>query len=149
MSNPEIPIQTPNLTVGERINHPFLLAGDWMKFSQAVVKEEGMQSEQEVREAALNFESSIPDELKDDEFYKERKKSVTKVKVDARPIWCGVRVGEPKYTTEEKIEPYRLKRACVNLLQRIGYLSKMKVTQILTGETFTKEDEDALRKQSL
>lgn len=128
--------EQPSLTVGDRINYPYILANAILKFHESIVRAEGEQSEQEVREAALCLYNSIPDDLvkADEQFKKEVAEAVVKEKVDARREWCGVKVGKPKYRVEVKIEPYRLYRACMNVFQRRGFLSRKIFTEKIVPE---------------
>jgi len=102
-----------------------------LNFHNAIVKPEGLQSEQEVREAALCLYNSIPTQwIKvDTEFAKDLKTAVTKREVDARKEWCGQKVGKPKFEKEEIIDPYKLYHACINVFQRRGLLSKTIFTE--------------------
>ena len=145
-----------NLTVGDRINLPFLLANDIMKISEALIRVEGEQSEQEVREAVLNFESSIPDALKDRKFYDERSRAVVTVIEDRRKTNCGVKVGRQVFDGVYKnqievsvIQPYKLKSACINLLQRAKMLSKVVMTEVATGEAYIEKDLEELEEKGI
>jgi hypothetical protein len=129
-----------NLTVGDRLNFPYILASEWMKLNQAMVKEEGQQSDQERTEAVLSFESSIPNMFKDEEYRMERAKAVTEILLDERKLWCGRRIGSPKFKEEERINPFILKQALVNLLQRNGYLSRIIYTEKIIPEPIDYEE---------
>jgi hypothetical protein len=134
--------QEQNLMLGDRINWPYILAVAVLKFQEAIVKVEGEQSEQEVREAALFLRSLIPDAwVKADEKWKEElKKVVITKKVDMRKEWCGRRVGKPKFQNEEIVEPYKLGHACVNVFHRRGLLSKTIFTEKIVPEPEDFED---------
>ena len=123
----------PNLTIKDKINFPFILGNAILKFHEAIIKAEGFQSEQETREAALVLFNSIPDSwrLSDEQFDKDLKKAVIKTKEDARPIYCGKRVGKPRYKTVEVIDPYKVYHACLNVMDRRGLLSKSAKEEII------------------
>jgi len=158
--------QMPMLTVGDKINHSYILANDWIRISDTIVKVEGEQSEQEVREAVLSLESSIPNDFKDTQFYKERAESVYNVPTDTRLIWCNRRIGKPKCPNLAKascegcanvadcemkrssVNPYRLKLACINLLKRLGYFGKVNIREISDGNA-AEEIEEALKEGTL
>lgn len=131
-------MQQFQLTLGDKVNWPFILGNMILKFQQAIVKVEGEQSEQEVREAALCLFNSIPAswKTKDKEFQKDLEKATVKRKIDARNIWCGKRVGPPKFKREEIIDPYRLFHACVNIMDRRGLISKKNVSEVSDGNKF-------------
>lgn len=138
--------QELSLTIGDKINWPFILANSVLKFQESIVRPEGQQSEQQVREASLVFYYSIPSSwLKEDEqFQKDREKCFSKRKIDARPLWCGQRVGPPNFEDEEIVQPYRLYNACVDVLNRRGMIGKKEWTEVFTGKHWTKEDTDAI-----
>ena len=139
--------QEQNLMLGDRINWPYILGQGVINFQTSIIKVEGEQSEQEVREAALCLYNSIPDAWikADKEFEKDIKKAVQTRKVDARKEWCGKRVGKPKFEKEDFIDPYKLYHACVNVFHRRGLLSKTIFTEkIVPGpEDFEKDGHDA------
>jgi hypothetical protein len=133
MSNSNIII--PELTLKDKLNWTYILANAVLNFHNSVIKVEGEQSEQEVREAALCLYYSIPESWKtaDALFAEELKKAITIRKVDVRNTYCGHKVGQPRYEDEEYIEPYKLFHACVNVMDRKGLLSKTRMTEIIDG----------------
>ena len=139
--------QEQNLMLGDRINWPYILGQGVINFQTSIIKVEGEQSEQEVREAALCLYNSIPDAWikADKEFEKDIKKAVQTRKVDARKEWCGRRVGKPKFEKEDYIDPYKLYHACVNVFHRRGLLSKTIFTEKIVPEPedFERDGHDA------
>lgn len=130
-----------SLTIGDKINWPFILANAILKFQESITKPEGMQSPQQVREAALVIYNMIPASwyVIDQLFTEDLENAITKIEVDTRVIWCGVRCGnleDHPPRTEEVLDPYRLVNACVNLLDRRGYISKKVWKQIDLFEEF-------------
>ena len=133
-----------SLTIGDKINWPFILATAIMKFQESIVKEEGFQSEQEVREAALVVRNLIPKVWVDEQFEKDMKEAVIIEEIDSRNINCGVRVGNLKDHPPikvEKINPYRLVHACVNVIERRGLISKKEWQELFPGKKWVKKDE--------
>lgn len=118
--------QDQGLMLGDRINWPYILGMNVLKVDDAIVKAEGHQSEQQVREASLALYDKIPDAwvAEDSKWKADLENAIVTVEVDDRPLWCGVRVGELKTRKEERIHPHRLLRACVNVFNRRGLLSK-------------------------
>lgn len=116
--------QNVGLMLGERMNWQYILGVNVLKLDDSLVREEGFQSEQQVREAVLSLYDKIPKAWKDDEWNKDMEEAFIEVTIDLRPIWCGVRVGEPKFRKEKKVRPHRMYRAIVNLFNRRGMLSK-------------------------
>jgi len=125
--------QFPTLTVKDKINYPFILGNALLKFQEAIVKVEGQQSEQEVRESALCLFNLIPTIWYDDQFKKDLEKATVKVKVDIRNEWCGKKVGKPKFENQDQIQPYRLVNAVVDLLERRELLSKKERIEKIEG----------------
>jgi len=125
MSNQETSDEE-TLTLGGRINWTYILGRATLKYLETIVKAEGLQSEQEIREAALVMSTLIPDAwIKADKKYSDDKeKAIEKRQVDVRKEWCGQKIGEPKFETEEVVDPYKLAHACVNVFQRRGLLSR-------------------------
>lgn len=136
MSNPAMFM--PNLTIKDKVNFPFILANAILNFHNAIIKEEGLQSEQAVREAVLCLFNSIPASWRaeDIELKKDLKKALKTRKIDVRPEWCGRKVGTPKYQKEYYIEPYALYHACINVMDRKGLLSKAEKTEVIEGRYF-------------
>lgn len=130
MSNKETQSQD-GLVLGDRLNYPYILANAILNFHNAIIKTEGMQSEQEVKEAALCLYKSIPGAWikTDSEFKKEVDAAITQKDVDARKEWCGMKVGAHKTVSEEVIDGYKLYHACINVFQRRGLLSKTIFTE--------------------
>ena len=128
----------PQLTVGEKINWAFIMGNAILKVQQAIVKVEGEQSEQEVREAVLYLFNIIPTSWKkNDPLVKaDLEEAVKTRKVDARNEFCGKRVGKPKFKDEEYIEPFKLLAACINVMDRIGYIGKKNISEISDGTRF-------------
>ncbi len=125
-----------SLILGDRINWPFILGTSVLNFFNSVVKMEGEQSEQEVREAAITMYNSIPSQWvkADDQFRAELKEAIKEREVDARREWCGKKIGKLKTKQEEYIDPYKLYHSCVNVFQRRGLLSKTIFTEKIVPE---------------
>lgn len=132
------------LTLGDRINFPFILAQQIITFQKAIVKEEGKQSYQEVLEAAQGLYELIPDAWRrgDQEFDSDVGKATVTINLDQRKHWCGVPIGEPKMISLQTINPYKLFHACMNLLQRRGLLARTLYTEIKTGKDYLEETKE-------
>jgi len=133
MSNAEMVI--PSLTVKDKVNYPYILANAILNFHSSIIKAEGLQSEQEVKEAALCLYNSIPASWKDGDpaLKEDLKKAITEKKVDVRNVWCGKRVGKPKFENQEHIDPYKLYHACINVMDRKGLISRIEKTEMIDG----------------
>jgi hypothetical protein len=132
MSNSNYMGQMPSLVLGGRVNHLYLLANAILQFQTAIIKPEGLQSEQETRESALCFYYTIPKGWWDEEFIEEKAKAVITEVIDQRNEWCGKKCGNKIFEgpgknqiEEEKLDPYRLYSSCINLLDRKHLLTKV------------------------
>lgn len=139
-----------SLMLGDRINWPYILGNGVLKFQDAVVKVEGEQSEQEVRESALALFNSIPEAwiIKDKQLREDLDNAIIKRKIDARKEFCGVKIGKPKIVEVSELQPYRLYHACVNVFHRRGLLSKTIFTEKIIPEPTDFEEEDTENKQA-
>lgn len=117
--------QMPSLVLGDRINYAFVIATAILKFHESLIQPEGQQSEQQCRESAITLYNSIPSSWWDDQFIEDKKKAIIREKVDIRNIWCGKRVGKPRFKYEKKIDPYKLFHACIDLIDRRHLLNKV------------------------
>ena len=144
MSNQQQTSQEQNLMLGDRINWPYILGNAVINFHGSIIKVEGEQSEQEVREAALCLYNSIPKAWikADKEFERELKEAIKTKKVDVRKEWCGRKVGKPKFQKEEYVDPYKLYNACVNVFHRRGLLSKTIFTEKIVPEPQDFEEQE-------
>ena len=140
MSNPAMFL--PNLTIKDKVNLPFLLANAVLNVQNSIIKTEGEQSEQEVREAVLCLYNLIPSSWieEDEKAAEELGKAIQKRVIDNRNMWCGRKCGNKIFDgekrnqiEEEYIEPYKLFRACVDILDRREMLSKKDRTEIIDG----------------
>lgn len=127
--------QELSLTIGDKINYPFIIANILLKIQEVLIKPEGMQSEQQVRESVLTLYNSIPSSwyTEDNQFTDDIEKAVIVTKVDTRVLWCGVRCGsleDHPPREETTVAPYRMYHACIDLLDRRGTLSKKMWKQI-------------------
>ena len=134
------PFEEQGLTLGDRINWPFILGTSILNLYSSIVKVEGEQSEQEVREAVLAVFNSIPTSWikSDPQFKKDLEECFDPVEIDDRKEWCGRKVGQPKIRKEDRINPWRLYHACVDVLQRRSLLSKPVFKEIATGKRYQK-----------
>jgi hypothetical protein len=138
MSETEI----PNLTIRDKLNVPYLLASQILTVQKAVLNTEF--SKEEIREAVMGLLALIPDNWRDEEFEDELEEAKVTIKIDVRPMWCGVR-GSLEYCKEAGIEPYEYKtsfgsfkvfHACINLLQRRGLMSQFTRIEKTEGVEF-------------
>lgn len=141
MSSRNQPFEEQGLVLGDRINWAYILATSVMNLHAAIVKVEGEQSTQEIREAVLAVFNSIPTAwvVADDQFREDLGKCFDISEVDNRREWCGLKVGAFKIRKEECLNPWRLYHTCVDVFHRRHLLSKPIFTEIMTGRHFKKE----------
>lgn len=112
-----------------------------MNLHSSIIKVEGEQSEQEVREAALAVFNSIPSAwvIADKVFLEDLNKCFDTVETDDRTEWCGRKVGKPKIKKEDRLNPWRLYHTCVDVFHRRNLLNKPVFNEIMTGRHFPKK----------
>lgn len=122
------------LTIGDRINYPYILSKALISWLDSIVKQEGFYSEQEVSEAARGFQTLILDNwIKADKQYTDDIKNALRTEIiDTRSTWCGRKVGD--FTKNQETvtlpDPYKIVSAVINLLDRKGYIEKKVFTEI-------------------
>jgi len=124
-----------DLTLKERVNFPYLLANQILTIQKAfLVADSSEKSEREKRDAILGFVYLIPVVWKDEKFAKEMEDAKIKLKRDKRPrVAIHVRMSEktckqlgiPAFVEETTFDYYKVFQACMNLLERKEYLSKI------------------------
>jgi len=127
------------LTLGDRINFPYILAQQINTFQRAKVKEEGEQSFQEVMEAAKGFYELIPDAWRTKKFEEDMKKAIVTIYIDQRRHWCGVPIGDPQMAAFKFEDPDKIFHACINLVQARGLLARILYTEVKTGNEYLDE----------
>lgn len=113
-------------------------------------------TESVVRETVMVIFDWIPDIWfeEDEEFQEDIKRAKIEQITDVRPIFCGQKA-TAEWCRQHGIEPFKrtvmynhhlLLKACVNLLERRGLLSKKVFKEIMTGRRFKgpKETKDIL-----
>ena len=93
-------------------------------------------SEREIKEAIEGFVHLIPETWKDTKWEEEIEKAKTSKEVDARPEWCGRKIGTPKIEQQESFDHYKMFQACINLLERKGLVAKVIMTDKITGQRY-------------
>ncbi len=151
MSNVASTYEESMLTLGDRLNHPFLIANAILKFIEATVQPEGQQSTQQVTEAAKALHKLIPSDwlIGDKEYTRDYKKAVFDKTIDKpRLTWCGLAIGEPeKETVKDFIDPYALFHVCINVFQRRGLLTKSVFDEIQVPNPMNLKKFEAFYKQ--
>lgn len=134
MSEASKQYESQGLTLGDRLNYPYILANAILSFETAIVKNEGEYSEQEIYEASQGLYYLLPRawSVKDNQFEKDIEEAKYIQLIDNRKFWCGRRIGKPQWREVERFNPYKLFHASINLLNRRGMLSKKKIYEIMS-----------------
>ncbi len=135
-----------NLTVRDRMNHAFLLANGVLTFQKTTTTQES--SEALVRETVMALFDLIPDVWEDQEFKDDIARGRTEQVQDVRPNFCGETAsiqwcqshGVPAYQKIVVYNHHLLMKACINLLERRGFLSRKVFKEIFTGKRFKKPE---------
>lgn len=136
------------LALRDRMNHAFLLGMGILLFQKTTTN--AQNTEGVVRETVMALFDIIPEVWHDDEFMDDIKAARSEQVVDVRPDFCGVKAGA-EWCEKNGMEPFRrtvvynshlLMKACVNLLQRRGLLSRKIFKEIFTGKRFKGRQKD-------
>jgi hypothetical protein len=138
-----------NLTIRDRINFSYILGEYELKLSEVLnLKEDpGLQS---FRAFVNWFIHTLPDDWKDNIYYDQMDEARKEVVADIRPSICGHPL-DPGYCEKNKIplyeiqvyyDPFKQQQAVINLLYRLGLLSRVKYREISTGRKFQEGQKD-------
>jgi hypothetical protein len=130
------------LAVRDRMNHPFLLANGIYVFQHTTTDQSNQESV--VRETVMALYDIIPDMWEDPAFQKDLDRAKTQQVRDSRPDFCGQKAtvewcqkhGIPPAQTIVVYNHHLIMKACINLLDRRGLLTKKIFKEIFTGERF-------------
>ena len=134
--------QISGLAIRDRMNHPFLLANGIYVFQHTTTDQTNLESV--VRETVMALYDIIPDMWEDDEFNKDIERAKTQQTADVRPDFCGQQAtpewcqahGIPAVRTVVVYNHHLIMKACINLLDRRGMLTKKIFKEIFTGKRF-------------
>ncbi len=127
------------LTMRDRLPISFILTNALITIQKSILNIK--YSSEEIREAIQGFVAMIPDSLKDEDFDKEISKAIQVIRIDNRPVFCGVPASD-KYCQRKGIVPiryvqtfdfFKVLHACFNLLMRKNMLMKGQPKEIFTG----------------
>lgn len=138
----------PSLTIGDRINYPYLLANQIQALIN-IQKKEAFE-EEEIQVPINSLLHLIPNYLRDEAFEKELEEAKITETVDLRPSFGGVslddkvceELGLPVSEKKEKDDPYKILLAIMNLLQRRKMLLRTQWIEEITGLPFKKEEKE-------
>jgi len=132
--------QIISLTIRDRVNFPYIIANQLLTIQKAMLNnsENTEVSRREIEEAINGLVYMIPKVWKDEDYYKEEKLAKTTRRVELAPEWCGLRATEEfckkhgiaHHSDEEVVHAYTMLNACVNLLERRGFISKQSSLEI-------------------
>jgi hypothetical protein len=133
------------LAIKDRMNHPFLLANGIYVFQHTTTDQTNQESV--VRETVMALYDIIPDMWEDDEFSKDIARAETRQTVDVRPEFCDQKAtvewcethGIPAVQSVVVYNHHLIMKACINLLDRRGLLTKKIFKEIFTGRRFEKK----------
>lgn len=145
MSDPQNQEYEANLTLRDRINHPYLVANQILSYQNII---QNPELAEDVREKAIiGLKNIIPEAWYDNTFNAEMKKAKITEEIDVRPLWCGRRLSvdfceKNKYPIMEEIKTWdtdKVLHACINLLYRLGVLTRKSFTEKFTGRKAKKK----------
>lgn len=136
------------LKLRDRLNYTYLLSQQIFTYQKAVLNMD--LSEDEVGEAIEGLINMIPEAWRDKEFEDDIKGALQKTNVDVRPSYCGIKAsvkfcidnGIAVTVESEERDYHALFKACVDLFQRRGMLSKRTYIEIMLGTGYKSEEPD-------
>jgi hypothetical protein len=134
--------QVSGLAIRDRMNHPFLLANGIYVFQHTTTDQTNLESV--VRETVMALYDIIPDMWEDAEFQKDIDRAKTQQTADVRPDFCGQQAtaewcqahGIAARQVVTVYNHHLIMKACINLLDRRGMLTKKIFKEIFTGKHF-------------
>lgn len=134
--------ELPGLSIKDRLNHPYIIARAILTIIQT--SPNPLAKEAEIRDAVMMLYNLIPDSWHDDKFIKEISESRTTRLLNVRPSFCGkqaslewcVKHGVPAVKEIVVFNHHLLVKACINLLQNRGLLSRKALAEIMVGGKF-------------
>lgn len=143
MSRPKEP--TFDLTIRERLDFPFRIDQQIETFQKATLNTS--YSRREIEESILGLVKIIPSRWHDKQYTKDLKAARKIVKVDIRPTFAGVKMRmdialKKKLPITKEVEVFdyfAMFQACIDILDRLGMLSKREFTEAPTGMPFGEE----------
>ena len=125
---PDISEET-TISFSDRINYPYILGRSFLTYLIAITNNPTAFTRQQVEEAAKAINTLIPDGMGDKQYRDDIAKARVKTTYDARPLLCGVPMGELVTTELDETDYYALVHAAVNLLYRSEMLTRRTVTE--------------------
>jgi hypothetical protein len=134
-----------DLTIRDRLNFPYLLGLQVETFQKSILNKDF--SRREIEESIQGLVNVIPTRWKDKKFKDDLESAKAKVQVDIRPAFAGVRMKKelceirkiPIIQETIVIDYFKMLQACIDILDRLGMLSKREYTEAPTGMPFGEE----------
>jgi len=117
-----------SLTFGDKINWPFIIASGMLGYLRASTLPHEVFDPDQVKRTSMAVLSVIPSSDRDKEFNEAYEKAKITRDIDNRPRWCEKPIGQKTPENQSKVvdyDPYLLMTATVDLLKRLGLLSKI------------------------
>ncbi len=135
------------LTMRDRLPTNMLLLYTILNINKVI--KEIKYSTAEITESVLSLVAMIPDELRDEQFIQELKRSIQMIVIDLRPQFCGVRAsleyckrkGIQPFLEVPQLNPLEMYHACFNLLMRKHMFLKIQPKEIMTGQPALEPEE--------
>ena len=134
-----------DLNIRDKLDFPFRIDQQIETFQKATLNT--TFSRREIEESINGLVSLMPTRWQDDPFKDDIKAAKAKVQKDVRPVFAGVRMNKdlcrerkiPMTKEVEVIDYFKMLRACIDLLDRLGMLSRREFTEAPTGMPFGEE----------
>lgn len=134
-----------DLNIRDKLDFPFRVDQQIETFQKATLNTD--YSRREIEESINGLVHLMPSRWRDDKFKEDLQKAKAKVQQDIRPVFAGVRMNKdlcrerkiPMTKEGEVIDYFKMLLACIDLLDRLGMLSRRVFTEAPTGMPFGEE----------
>lgn len=144
LSSSEIP-EGISLTIRDRVDWPYLIS--YAINTLFLVMRKPDTNEYDTTRVVNYIDSLIPEAIKDNEYKIEIKNNSKTINIDKRPKFGGVKMniefckklGLPIYEEDIQIKPEIKFNIIINLLNRLGIITKKEYVEKATGRRFIEE----------
>lgn len=146
MSNTTTQSDELSLSIGDRLNYPYLTGKQILALIEMQSKREEL-TEEVIKIPIKALLNMIPTRLRDEDFTKDLKEAIKNEDVDIRPNFAGRKMDKelceelkvPVSENREVMDPFKTLNAIFNLFQRRKMLLRVNWVEVVTGEPYDPE----------
>ncbi len=134
-----------DLNIRDKLDYPYRVDQQIETFQKATLNTD--YSRREIEESINGLVHLMPSRWRDEKFTTDIDNAKAKVQQDIRPVFAGVRMNVelceardiPITQEVEVVDYFKMLLACIDLLDRLGMLSRREFTEAPTGMPFGEE----------